>query len=68
MERIELWNLAFKVVSSFCSKVGFQFSPAALQVVRRWDEDEESQYAVHEGRPKIRRRFREGIRLLLKAM
>jgi DNA-binding winged helix-turn-helix (wHTH) protein len=32
----------------------------------RWDEHAERQRAVHEGRPKISRRFREGIALLVR--
>jgi DNA-binding winged helix-turn-helix (wHTH) protein len=63
MERFELWNLAFKILSSLCPKMGFQLSPAALQVFRRWDENEEEQRAVHEGRPKISRRNRDAVAL-----
>lgn len=63
MERVELWNLTFTILSSRVEN-GVQLSPAALHAFRRWDEHEERRRAVHEGRPKMSRRFREGIPLL----
>src|SRR5687767_1844285 len=59
MERVELWNLAFKILSSLCPKNGLQLSPAA-SAVPAWDEHAARQSAVHEERLKISPSFREG--------